>query len=143
MRLSLISLSALSLSLAACGSPADEAPPEQAVTPTPTPLPTEIPAQFQGRWGLNENDCSGDPAAAKGLLTIDATTLTFYESTGTLDDVTEAARGRLRGNFSFTGEGMEWKRDVVLDLRDDGTVLVRREFGDDASPEPFDYMKCE
>ncbi len=38
---------------------------------------------------------------------------------------------------------MNWKRDEILDLRDDGKVLVRREFGEGASPKPFDYMKCE
>ena len=33
-------------------------------TPTPTPLPTEIPADYQGRWGMTPEDCTGDAAAA-------------------------------------------------------------------------------
>ncbi|MXO58461.1 hypothetical protein GRI89_02725 [Altererythrobacter salegens] len=148
MRFSAIPLVALGLGLTACGSQSDDTPAPTAsatgaAAPAPAPLPTEIPIQFQGRWGLNANDCSGDPAAAKGLLTIDASTLRFYESTGTLDEVTSSTEGRLRGNYSFTGEGMEWQRDEILDLRNGGKVLVRREFGEGASPEAFDYTKCE
>ena len=146
MRPILLPVSALSiaLALAACGSN-EEPTAEQsaAATPTPTPLPTEIPADYQGRWGLTAEDCTGDAAAAKGLLEIASTELKFYESVGTLEAVTGATGGRFRGEFAFTGEGMSWERDVVLDLRDGGKILVRREFGEDASPEPFDYTRCE
>ncbi|WP_305098351.1 hypothetical protein [Croceibacterium aestuarii] len=144
MRILALPVTALALALAACGSQTDETPAEQpSAAPTPTPLPTEIPAQFQGRWGLSPNDCTTTQGDDKGLLTVDSKTLKFYESVGTLDEVTEATQGRLRGNFSFAGEGMNWKRDEILDLRDDGKVLVRREFGEGASTTPFDYMKCE
>ena len=146
MRPILLPVSALSiaLALAACGSN-EEPTAEQsaAATPTPTPLPTEIPAGYQGRWGMTAEDCTGDAAAAKGLLEISPTELKFYESVGTLEAVTGATGGRFRGEFAFTGEGMSWERDVVLDLRDGGKILVRREFGEDASPEPFDYTRCE
>ena len=144
MRISFLPLSALAFALAACGSQSSAPPAEQpTATPTPAPLPTEIPAAFQGRWGLTEKDCTSGKGDAKGLLTVEPTSLNFYESTGKLDQITEAEEGRVRGNFSFKGEGMEWKRDEILTLRKDGKVLVRREFGDDASPEPFDYTKCE
>jgi len=136
----------LALALAACGSneePAAEQSASATATPTPMPLPTEIPADYQGRWGMNEADCTGDPAAAKGLLEITATEMKFYESVGTLSSVTEATNGRLRAAFGFTGEGQEWQRDVVLDLREGGKILVRREFGEGASPEAFDYTRCE
>ena len=144
MRPTLLSVTplALALALAACGSNEEPAADETAAAPTPTPLPTEIPADYQGRWGMNEADCTGDAAAAKGLLEISPTELKFYESVGTLEAVTAATGGRFRGEFAFTGEGMEWERDVVLDLREGGKILVRREFGEDASPEPFDYTRC-
>jgi hypothetical protein len=139
-----VSALAIALALAACGSN-EEPTPEQsaAATPTPTPLPTEIPAGYQGRWGMNAEDCTGDAAAAKGLLEITGSELKFYESVGTLETVTGATGDRFRGEFAFTGEGQEWQRDVVLDLREGGKILVRREFGEDASPEPFDYTRCE
>ena len=57
--------------------------------------------------------------------------------------MTGATGDRFRGEFAFTGEGQEWQRDVVLDLREGGKILVRREFGEGASPEAFDYTRCE
>jgi hypothetical protein len=141
----LLSVSALAftLALAACGSSEEPAAEQSATaTPTPAPLPTEIPADYQGRWGMTGEDCTGDAAAAKGLLEISPTEMKFYESVGTLEEVTEATSGRVRAKFAFTGEGMSWERDVVLDLREGGKILVRREFGEDASPEPFDYTRC-
>jgi len=143
VRLILLPISTLALALAACGSNEEPAAEQSAAaTPTPAPLPTEIPADYQGRWGMNEADCTGDPAAAKGLLEITPSELKFYESVGTLEEVTEATNGRVRAKFGFTGEGMSWERDVVLDLREGGRILVRREFGEGASPEPFDYTRC-
>ena len=143
MRLASITVTAAALSLAACDSGSEPAEP---ATPAPTvaasPLPAEIPADFQGRWGLGPEDCTSERGDAEGLLEITSTELKFYESVGTLEEVTGATEGRFRGNFAFTGEGMEWTRDQVLDLREDGEVLVRREFGDEASPEPFDYTRC-
>ena len=143
MRPILLPVSMLALALAACGSNEEPAAEEPVATATPTPLPTEIPADYQGRWGMTAEDCTGDTAAAKGLLEITASELKFYESVGTLGAVTGATGDRFRGEFAFTGEGMSWERDVVLDLREGGKILVRREFGEGASPEAFDYTRCE
>jgi hypothetical protein len=142
MRFHVLPLSLAALGLSACNSGEEPVPEETAATPTPTPLPTEVPAAYQGRWGLTAEDCTSDRGDAKGLLEVNGTELRFYESVGTLEEVTGATAGRFRGNFAFTGEGMEWQRDFVLDLRDDGQVLVRREFGEDASADAFDYMRC-
>ena len=143
MRPILFSVTPIALALAACGSNEEPATEQTAAaSPTPTPLPTEIPADYQGRWGLSAADCAAESGSAEGLLEITSTELKFYESVGTLESVTGATGGRFRGEFGFTGEGMSWERDVVLDLRSDGNVLIRREFGDDASPQPFDYTRC-
>jgi hypothetical protein len=104
---------------------------------------TQIPAAFQGRWGMNANDC--DPAQAdiaKGLMEVSATQLTFYESVGTLDDVETSGPTSLSAEFDFTGEGMEWERDMTMTLEDDGDTLIRRESGEDAMPGPQRYTKC-
>ena len=107
-----------------------------------TPAPTDIPAAMHGRWGLVPADC--DPARddAKGLLTIGAGKLEFYESVGTLDTIMEAEPTRIRAAFEFEGEGMTWDREVVLDVQDGGKTLIRREYGEDAAPGPFRYAKC-
>ena len=143
VRFTVLSVSLAALALTACNSGEEPTAEETVAAATPTPLPTEIPADYQGRWGMTAEDCTGDPAAAKGLLEIAATELKFCESVGTLETVTGATGGRFRGEFAFTGEGQEWQRDVVLDLREGGKILVRREFGEGASPEPFDYTRCE
>ena len=144
MRLTVLPISLAALALAACGSGEEPATEETAATAaaTPAPLPSEIPAAFQGRWGLSAEDCTAEAGAAGGVLEVTGTELQFYESVGTLEEVTGATDGRLRGKFAFTGEGEEWERDVVLDLRGNGQVLVRREFGEGASLEPFDYTRC-
>ena len=142
--------------LTACdgGSPEPDeaaAPAANAIeTPTPAleppvtaaPRITEIPAAIRGRWGLVPADCEPGRSDAKGLLTITADKLEFYESVGTLDEIEEAGPTRIRASFDFTGEGMTWERDVVLDVQDEGATLIRREYGPDAAPGPFRYAQC-
>ena len=115
------------------------APPE---TASPSPAASTIPAVIQGRWGLVAADCEPGRDDAKGLLTISANELDFYESVGTLDDVKELGETRIRADFDFVGEGQEWERDVTLEAREGGTVLIRREDGVDAAPGEFRYTKC-
>ena len=109
---------------------------------TGTPAPTEIPAAIRGRWGMVPGDCTSTRGDAKGLLTITAGKLQFYESVGTLDTIMEAEPTRIRAAFDFEGEGMTWQREVVLDAQDAGATLIRREYGEDAEPGPFRYAKC-
>ena len=97
---------------------------------------------MQGRWGLVTADCEPGRSDAKGLLEITAGQLEFYESVGTLDTIIEAEPSRIRAAFDFEGEGMSWDRELVLSLEDDGTTLIRREYGEDAAPGPFRYTKC-
>jgi hypothetical protein len=135
-----VSIAAVAV-LAACSS--SDPQPAPSASPTPTPLPKTIPAEFQGRWGLTPDDCTAAAGKAEGLLTIKPDTLEFYESTGTIQDVTEAVEGRFRATFKITGEGETRTTDEVFDLNNKGQLLVRREFGEGASPMPFNYMKCE
>lgn len=106
------------------------------------PAPTELPAAFHGRWGLVAADCTSTRGDAKGLLTIGADKLEFYESVGTLDTIMDAEPTRVRATFDFEGEGMTWQREIVLDVQDDGATLIRREYGEAAAPGPFRYAKC-
>lgn len=146
------------LALAACDSgtsePTDAATTAPEATTAALPLPEDtalvspvsstvtIPAALQGRWGMVAADCEPGRADAKGLLVIDGTRLEFYESVGTLGEIEEAGETRLRADFDFTGEGMTWDRDVLLEAQDGGETLIRREYGVDAAPDPFRYSKC-
>ncbi|MGI3170096.1 hypothetical protein ACRARG_13135 [Pseudooceanicola sp. C21-150M6] len=117
-----------------------------ACMPETQPPPTTsagIPEAIQGRWGLSANDCNPAMAdVAKGLMVVGGTTLTFYESRGTLTALTKAESTRIEGDFSFTGEGMSWTRQMVLDVQSGGDTLIRRDYGDDAMPGPLKYTNC-
>lgn len=153
---------ALTLTLAACsGESADPQASgtsdpellEPAATQTPSPTPTaspepvaevkEIPSALRGRWALVPADCTSTRGDAKGLLTIGATTLKFYESVGTLKTATSGAPGGLSGTFSYTGEGMEWSREVTLVAGADGQTLNFADTGNDPPPSRRSYTKCK
>lgn len=156
MRFSVLFLP-LPLLLAACdaGVPESEQPEaepaepvgamDEAAEPETQPAEAEqasIPPALRGRWGLIAADCEPGRADAKGLLVIDADSLEFYESMGTLDEVEQRGTDRLRARFDFIGEGMTWEREIELAAADDGATLIRREYGEDAAPEPFEYTSC-
>lgn len=148
------------LLLAACGGadepalPSDDesslpVEPDSGIGDGATPLPEQaeasaagIPEPLRGRWGLVAADCEPGRSDAKGLLTISGDKLQFYESVGTLGEASERTPERLRASFAFTGEGMSWTRDMLLEVQDSGKALVRQEFGADAAPNPFRYMRC-
>ena len=109
---------------------------------TPDDIGT-IPVAIRGRWGLVPADCTSTRGDTKGLLTIDAGYLKFYESVGKLGNTFEEwTKQRIRSAFTFSGEGMTWQREILLDVQDGGKTLVRREYGEDAAPGPFKYTRC-
>lgn len=121
------------------------AAPQATASPSPSTSASSaqtIPAAAQGRWGLVPADCTSTRGDAKGLLTIDGTTLKFYESRGTLGKIAERSETRIRASFAFSGEGSTWTHDEVLDVQGGGKTLVRREYGDDALPWPLKYARC-
>ena len=128
--------------------PAPEASPsplETRAEPTATETPatlSEIPAPIRGRWGLVPKDCTSTLGDAKGLLTVSAGQLKFYEAVAKLRKVKEAQDDRISGTFVFSGEGQTWTLDVVLDVQDGGKTLVRRDYGKDALPGPLKYTRC-
>ncbi len=123
-------------------SPSIDLPPTATPSPTSTVAATEIPTTIRGRWGMVPADCTSTRGDAKGLLTIDATSLKFYESVAKLTAVTESGQTRLRGKFAFSGEGMNWTLDQMLEVQASGKTLIRREYGSDAASGPFKYSRC-
>ncbi|HEX7874843.1 MAG TPA: hypothetical protein VF475_18165 [Sphingobium sp.] len=126
--------------------------PAKPAPPTPKPAPSEppanseptvdpakhvIPAAFQGRWGMVPKDCGPDAAIAKGLMTVDGGKLRFYESVGKPAVVTYPTPMRMEGRFSFSGEGMDWSKDMVLSVK--GDTLTRTEKDPAAS---YTYTRC-
>lgn len=122
------------------------ATPEPSPTGTPTSAEavtaTTIPASIRGRWGMVPKDCTSKLGDAKGLLTISAGQLKFYEAVAKIGKVKEADDSRIRATFKYSGEGQTWTQDVVLDAQDGGKTLVRRDYGPDALPGPQKYTRC-
>jgi hypothetical protein len=117
----------------ATGEPRKDTEPAK---PLPPPA-AKIPAALQGRWGLTPADCSGDPAAAKGLLVVAPGDLRFYESKAVPTADAAADADSISGTFAFTGEGQSWTRYEALKLN--RHVLTRTEIKPTAS---FSYARC-
>jgi hypothetical protein len=116
--------------------------PQNGVVPLDAPQPAataaSIPAAFQGRWALVPNDCDEARGDNKGLMTVGADRLRFYESRATPGAIRMAGPGRLQTTLSFVGEGQSWSHPTTLTVQEDGRVLVREEEGSDA----LRYTKC-
>src|SRR5689334_7482481 len=120
-------------------APSATGEPRGATTPAkPEPAPTaRIPAALQGRWGLTPADCMPRRSDAKGLLTITADNLRFYESRAVPADEVDGDADSIAGNFAFTGEGQSWTKYEALKV--DKGRLTRTETKPSAS---FSYAKC-
>ena len=104
----------------------------------PQPASTApIPAALQGRWGLTPADCMPGRSDAKGLLTITADGLQFYESRAVPADDVEGDANSIAGDFAFAGEGQSWTKYEAL--KADKGRLTRTETKPMAS---FSYAKC-
>jgi len=116
---------------AAAPAPAPAAPSPDAAVPADL-----IPAAFHGRWGMVPADCTSTRGDAKGLLTIDGTSLRFYESRAMPTDLSVTAPDRLTAVLAFEGEGQSWTERTTLTLGPDGETLTR------AAEQSFTYRKC-
>ena len=95
-----------------------------------------IPSQYRGRWGMNANDCDPKQAdAAKGLITIDGSTIRFYEARATLKEQRPAIATSFSGLFAFSGEGMTWEK--VETLTRTGDMLKRAD-----KDGTYNYKRC-
>lgn len=151
-----------SLALAACSDPSPEPTPaaspslapqvseSEAMAPPVAPGASEapgvgaasFPAVMRGKWGMNAADCDPQRTDNKGMMTIAANTVKFYESIAELGTVRDSSDMALRATFDYEGEGMAWQRDARFELADGGKVLVLTEYGEDAPQGPRRYSRC-
>jgi hypothetical protein len=125
---------------------AEETLPGSTATAAPvasaTPAALEIPRGMRGRFGLVPADCTTKNGDEKGLVTVSARELRFYESVAELAEAEVTSASLLEGRFAYSGEGMEWSRKARLELKDGGRTLVLQEFGEDAVPGPEVFTRC-
>jgi hypothetical protein len=117
---------------------------ESAGTPPNAPAPPEaptsstaIPAALHGRWGIAPADCTSTYGDAKGLMTVSADELRFYESVARPTSDVTTLPDAVSGNFTFTGEGQTWTRHEALTVRQG--KLVRTESDPMSS---YTYARC-
>ena len=105
-----------------------------------------IPAVFHGRWGLVRADCTSTRGDAKGLITVTADAIRFYESVARPAVLTPVGERRLDGNYAATGEGQTWALLQRLELSADGSTLTRTVDEGDSAPASggnrFVYTRC-
>ena len=104
----------------------------------PVPLAV-IPAAFQGQWGMVPADCTSTRGDNKGLITVEADGIRFYESRAILIKVTLNAPENFAGDFRFTGEGQTWTKPQTLKLSGSSNTLIRSESDPALS---FTYKRC-
>ena len=121
--------------------PAAGASAEPSATAEPVVL-DKIPEKLRGRWGLVANDCDTSRGDAHGALTVSADTLEFYESVARLGRIDSLSHVGIGADFDFSGEGEQWRSNMVLSVSPDGKTLTREDRGPDALPEPLTYMRC-
>jgi hypothetical protein len=91
------------------------------------PAAKTIPAALHGRWGLVPGDCTSTRGDDKGLVTISADQIRFYESVARPAKITERSDTRIRGEFGFAGEGMEWTNHMIWSAAGDKLTRVDSE----------------
>lgn len=102
-----------------------------------------FPTAMQGRWGLVPADCTSQKGDNKGLITIDATSIRFYESIAKIGAVKQVSDTDLSASLAYDGEGMQWQHDAKLQVKPETGQLVMEEFGADAVPGPRTYTRCK
>jgi len=122
--------------------PSGAPPPPNATTPpSPSAGSTQaavgIPAILHGRWGLTPDDCTSTRGDNKGLLTIAADGLRFYESRAVPVAHVNSSADSFSAEYAFTGEGMSWTKYQTLELQ--GDKLVRTESNPTTS---YTYARC-
>lgn len=96
-----------------------------------------IPAAFHGRWGMVPGDCTSTRGDAKGLLTITADELRFYESRAIPRNIQLIGPNEWRADLDYSGEGQTWSEKTTLTLSNGGNTLRRMADG------PWTYQRCE
>ena len=121
-------------------NPSDGGPPVGGGSQAGSSLPeagASIPAFLHGRWGMSPADCTSTRGDAKGLLTITAGELRFYESRAVPVGNVGGTKDSFTADFAFVGEGQKWTGFETLQIKD--RRLVRTTSSPMAS---YTYAKC-
>lgn len=137
-----------------------ETTPSATAAPTPSPAPPtasessdganggEIPQSVQGDWArvddadvnsVKAEQCDNATAAPGSFITIDATSIQYFETVSVLESVEKSDANSLLGQFSQQNGDAVYTTRIRLDSQDDGRTLITT---DDEQPGPTRYLRC-
>lgn len=97
--------------------------------PVPKPMAAALkyalPPAFDGRWGITKADCDYNKLSRTGLLTIDSSTLNFYQSKANVMEIDRHSPYDVTVRLRIKGPGQGWSRVTEFKLDAAGTQLVR------------------
>lgn len=97
-----------------------------------------IPEPFIGVWDYAEGRCM---ASSDLRMEIEPQRITFYESVGTVEEVTPRGEDEVAVALDMEGEGETWENTLLLTLSDDGEILTPQDAGGADNPMP--RKRCE
>ena len=134
-----------------------ETTPSATAAPTPSPTASEssdganggeIPQSVQGNWArvddadvnsVKAEQCDNATAAPGSFITIDATSIQYFETISVLESVEKSDAQSLLGQFSQQNGDAVYTTRIRLDSQDDGRTLITT---DDEQPGPTRYLRC-
>ena len=134
-----------------------ETTPSATAAPTPSPTASEssdganggeIPQSVQGNWArvddadvnsVKAEQCDNATAAPGSFITIDATSIQYFETVSVLESVEKSDAKSLLGQFSQQNGDAVYTTRIRLDSQDDGRTLITT---DDEQPGPTRYLRC-
>lgn len=100
-----------------------------------------ISKSIWGKWAIGEENCG---VRNHQQITINANSIDFFENQAELLQITEYEPTRVAGNFDYKlSDGEVQSYQMTLDVKENGKVLILREYGEDARPAPIGYDRCE
>ena len=109
-----------------------------------------IPESLRGTWALVDDgvetvtaeQCEFPPAPPGTLITVDATSIQYFETTAELESVEQSDDTSIEADFTEqTGDTIA-TRGIRMDGQDDGQVLMTSDLDEGGLPGPQRYLRC-
>ena len=100
-----------------------------------------ISTNMLGTWILEEGNCANNDDKR---ITVSANKVTYKSGNFNLRKITEYEPTRIVADYNFTSSsGENRKNNLILDLQENGSQLIIREYGEQARAGVFKYTRCK
>ena len=109
-----------------------------------------IPESLHGTWALVDDgvetvsaeQCESPMAPPGTVITVDATTIQFFETTAELKSVKQIDTTSLEADFREKVADNVFTRGIRLESQGDGQALVMTDLGEGGIPGPQRHLRC-